>query len=66
MWTGLNDRAEEGSWILHSSGMPAVYFNWIPGEPNNVGGSEDCAKLYHGKWNDWKCSGFTYVMCEKR
>ena len=67
MWIGLNDRAEEDSWILHSSGMPAVYLNWMSGEPNNFGGSEDCAEMRRGGiWLDGKCSKSKYFVCEKR
>ena len=64
----MNDIAVEGRWVLSSTGYTAVYFNWAPSEPNNSLNREDCVVFYgnNGKWNDWKCSGSTYFMCEMR
>jgi hypothetical protein len=59
-WIGFTDAASEGTWVW-SSGEPATYLHWNPGEPNNstppsvVG--EDFAVLNwntsNGAWNDW-------------
>lgn len=57
LWIGLNDAAEEGTFVW-SSGAPVVYLNWGPGEPNNAG-DEDYVNIlppfdwrYPG-WNDY-------------
>jgi hypothetical protein len=60
LWIGLNDDAQEGNFIW-SSGEPATYLNWAPGEPNNGGGfypyeNHTLMRLastsYNGFWND--------------
>ncbi|MBN3307247.1 PGCA protein, partial [Amia calva] len=42
--------------------------NWNSGEPNNGGGSENCANMYleksnRGKWNDAGCTGSLPFFC---
>ena len=52
IWLGLNDAATEGTFV-YSSGEPAAYFNWEPGEPNNSN-DEDYVAMYsgNGRWVD--------------
>ena len=66
LWIGLEDSAEEGTWVW-SSGKPVTYTAWASGEPNNAGvdgGAENCAWMYAyhpsnqatpGQWNDGRC-----------
>ena len=37
------------------------------GEPNNVGGVEDCVMMYteNGYWNDESCGNTMQLICEK-
>jgi len=60
LWLGLNDAAQEGTWVW-VGGEAAAYRNWAPGEPNNGGGyfpDEDQAVMrgpalsYPDSWND--------------
>ncbi|XXT20353.1 C-type lectin domain-containing protein [Sorangium sp. So ce429] len=66
-WTGLNDRASEGSFGW-DSGEPLSYSNWYPGEPNNAGSNEDCGQLnrFYPElgWNDEPCSLHLRFICE--
>ncbi|XP_035672094.1 von Willebrand factor D and EGF domain-containing protein-like [Branchiostoma floridae] len=67
-WLGLNDINNEGQFVyedgqtLESSG----YNNWLPGEPNDHGGDEDCVHFIgsgHG-WNDAPCSIAKGFICQ--
>ncbi|XP_078334097.1 uncharacterized protein LOC111106002 [Crassostrea virginica] len=47
--------------------FPSLYTNWIPGEPNDASGDEDCASAHlhdNGKWNDLNCSRLVFYICE--
>ena len=53
--------------LVSTTGRPGVnYRNWAAGEPNNLGGSEDCGTLYPtGKWNDNSCTKRYHFVCER-
>jgi len=45
------------SWVW-LDGTSRDFNNWKTGEPNNLGGVEDCMEInwaVHGKWNDQRC-----------
>ena len=59
-WINLSDSLQEGTWVWNDTGRVADYTNWYLGEPNNVGGNEDCAVLsgsdfYFVNWYDVNC-----------
>ncbi len=66
LWIGLNDAAEEGT-FLWANGEPVTFTNWWVGEPNNLQGEDyvhmdgqNPARL--GRWNDlhdWGRVGWT-------
>uniref|UniRef100_A0A8C6SID7 C-type lectin domain-containing protein n=1 Tax=Neogobius melanostomus TaxID=47308 RepID=A0A8C6SID7_9GOBI len=63
-WIGLSDTQKEG-WMW-SDGSPVDFSQWNTGEPNNVGGNEDCALVNFGselKWNDGTCSDRRPSVC---
>ncbi|KAM4574367.1 galactose-specific lectin nattectin-like [Fundulus diaphanus] len=42
--TWVGGHKEEGEWTW-SDGSPFEFNNWSPGEPNNVGGNENCMEI---------------------
>lgn len=64
-WFGLVQlRSGEWRW---STGAPARFFAWMPGEPNDAGG-EHCGELQQasGQWNDLNCDTPLPFVCEAR
>ena len=75
-WTGGSDLAAEDDWrwvdgepfwsgAADGSAVGGMYVNWYTGEPNDVGGDEDCAIIFgasyetadaRGKWGDALCT----------
>uniref|UniRef100_A0A674IJ19 C-type lectin domain-containing protein n=1 Tax=Terrapene triunguis TaxID=2587831 RepID=A0A674IJ19_9SAUR len=63
-YIGINDIQTEGS-FKYLNGEAIGYSNWAPGEPNNVGGIEDCVEVYpDGRWNDKSCNEKRLIICE--
>ncbi|KAG8261889.1 mannose binding [Homalodisca vitripennis] len=60
----------EGHWIWMSTGDTLPDFtDWLPGEPNNNGGNENCLHLVESNnqgymWNDIPCTELMYPICE--
>ena len=77
-WFGLvqdSDGAEPNGGWQWVTGEPLNFLNWNPdamneyegftGEPNNVGGSEDCGEYrFDGTWNDNPCSADRFFLVE--
>ncbi|KAK7456586.1 hypothetical protein BaRGS_00039312, partial [Batillaria attramentaria] len=58
VWIGLNDLASGQDFRWDGSNSRPSYTNWRSGEPNNLGGDEDCVRLdadSAAKWNDADC-----------
>ncbi|XP_043844563.1 pulmonary surfactant-associated protein D-like [Dromiciops gliroides] len=61
---GMTDTKREGMFI-YATGEPLVYSNWVPGEPNNDRGGENCIEIYsNGKWNDTLCEELRLIICQ--
>src|SRR5262245_32506817 len=44
-WIGINDTAHDGRFVW-STGEPATYTNWYPGEPNNIYSGERWGNMW--------------------
>ena len=42
------------------------FLKWGTGEPNNAGGNENCAQLGSNIINDYICSEYINIVCERR
>ena len=67
-WIGLNDKAEEGTFVWEDpTDADVTYRNWNSREPNNAGSGEDCTELlpatYSYKWNDLPCTTTRSSVC---
>jgi len=66
-YIGYNDIVIEGTWAW-ANGSKARYANWMPNEPNDYWGNEDCAVINYdgaGRWNDVPCDWAVNFICEK-
>ena len=57
----------DSDWLPNISGKQAIYTNWLPTQPDNWQGNEDCATLKDlasRQWNDSPCSDtIYYALC---
>ena len=73
-WIGAKDEAIEGLWVWADSGQTVSWTDWGNTEPNG-GTMENCMilnrdpegyKTKEYKWNDVKCSGRFYSICQMK
>ncbi len=58
VWIGLQKTGrDEWHW---SSGEPALYLNWAPGQPDGI---DFCAMMLNGELHDLSCSYTRYFIC---
>ncbi|KAK3741472.1 hypothetical protein RRG08_014476, partial [Elysia crispata] len=67
---GLDDQTTEGTFIWHDTGLPLTASEqgvlFIPGEPNNYGGDEDCViNNFNSRLNDIPCYFRYPAICER-
>ena len=64
-WSGLNDRAIEGTFVWDSSGQPFTWGPWMPSNIPNNNQDNDCVKLKNGGDVDTKqCNENRYIICQ--
>ncbi|XP_041377134.1 macrophage mannose receptor 1-like [Gigantopelta aegis] len=63
---GLTDSRTEGVFVWDDERV-ASFTKWKPGEPNDMGGDEDCVLLQtiFKKWIDFPCTVAMEYICEK-
>ncbi|XP_031158482.1 ladderlectin-like [Sander lucioperca] len=67
-WIGGTDAQKEKQWIW-SDGTPFHYSNWCRGEPNNLGGRQNCLQINVGAqkcWDDLQCDSQRPSVCAKK
>ncbi|XP_076066066.1 uncharacterized protein LOC143039712 [Oratosquilla oratoria] len=67
-WIGMDDLAEEGTFIM-SNGQKPGFQNWDKDQPNNYIKSnpkedQDCVTLWRRRWNDNQCSDKLPFICQ--
>ena len=69
-WIGGSRWGNTFKWI---DGKAFDYENWNTGEPDNLGGEENCIEVYsdpgqswHDKWNDVPCDMKRNYVCKKQ
>ncbi|XP_072046563.1 uncharacterized protein [Amphiura filiformis] len=74
-WLGLNDIANEGTFVFEDGSTFDVGYigNWATGQPDNggTGGNEDCAIMWQipsqeNNWGDVSCSQEQAFICKKQ
>jgi hypothetical protein len=66
IWVGATDKQEEGrfKWILGNGRNISNY--WYPGQPDNIGGAQNCLLLLRGAtFDDGGCFAKKPFVCEK-
>ncbi|XP_053120219.1 regenerating islet-derived protein 4-like [Hemicordylus capensis] len=66
IWIGLHTFHQDRKWRW-ADGAAYTYNTWMPREPNNQGGNEDCVELWRSsdfsKWNDAPCTKRNAYIC---
>ncbi|XP_065364341.1 C-type lectin 37Da-like [Calliphora vicina] len=67
-WLSGSDQDSEGIFSWYNTGEPVKYADWSAGQPDNMGGNEDCVHLWHVankyQMNDWICKQKAYYICQ--
>nr|XP_047145915.1 uncharacterized protein LOC105843863 isoform X2 [Hydra vulgaris] len=64
-WIGLNDQRNENTFEWSDS-TPTLIYNWIPNEPNNDKGNEDCVIANSVGWYDIPCDSQFGFICKTK
>jgi len=62
---GLNDLAQEGTWVW-ASGEPVTYTNWLPEAPDNNGGRTNTSDVLHLNFDDSGAYGWMSAQVGER
>lgn len=64
VWIGASDDDIEGSWVWSSSQKAVDVVTWQSGQPNNLGGNQNCMEIGLSKMNDENCFEENLYVCE--
>lgn len=70
IWTGGNDVDTEHTFVWNGPTHPIAfnYTHWHPGQPNNIGGDQDCVLIQYKssnyEWGDVNCNEKHSFICE--
>ncbi|KAL4217786.1 hypothetical protein ACF0H5_022524 [Mactra antiquata] len=65
-WIGLTDELIEDVWKHYPSETTATFFNWAPGDPNQLKGA-NCVAIFRTsgyRWIDEPCTNRFRPLCE--
>ena len=68
-WLGMSDETIEDMWKWQATDSPVNFTDWLPSEPQNIHGNEDCAIMaFHSifGWADVNCVSTSRPLCELR
>lgn len=63
-WIGAYTKTRS-VWFWVSDNSIVTYTDWIPGQPSDSGGNQDCVHIHDSGWNDLSCTTFLPYLCEK-
>ncbi|KAL3873514.1 hypothetical protein ACJMK2_036637 [Sinanodonta woodiana] len=67
VWLGGTDLLQEGKFLNPGSLSLLTYFNWAPGEPDDLNG-QHCIGMFKDNsfmWDDQDCEVPNYSLCER-
>ncbi|XP_023309167.2 27 kDa hemolymph protein-like [Lucilia cuprina] len=67
-WLSGSDQDVEGKFFWYNTGEAIKYADWSDGQPDNMGGNEDCVHLWHltkkYQMNDARCNMSMNYICQ--
>lgn len=62
-WMGLNRTKPHVNIWQWSDKEPVVFYKWMPNQPNDYGGDQNCVSASATGWNDFACSVLQPFFC---
>ena len=64
VWLGGHDLVTEGHWEYATGGEIQEFTDWLPGQPDNVHGGENCLSFWKNHWDDGPCTAKYRFICQ--
>ncbi|KAH3700348.1 hypothetical protein DPMN_075324 [Dreissena polymorpha] len=69
LWIGGTDLLQEGIFLAPNSLETLTYFNWAPGQPDNIGTGQHCVSIFKDdamlRWDDNNCDVKNWPLCQR-